>query len=141
MVLSASAPHLTGEWFKALTDTAIVHVPYKGGPPVLTDLIGGHVQMAFGDIVNYLPQLRDGKLRALAVTSAKRTPQPIVDYLNHTLNKLLAAPALSRHLAFDGADPIGGTPRDFAECIQTELTRWAGVVRAAGGKPGLGIED
>ena len=169
---NGSAPHLTGEWFKALSGTSIVHVPYKGGPPVLTDLIGGHVQMAFGNIVNYLPQVRDGKLRALAVTSAKRTPQapdiptmiesgfpgfitgtwfgmqapartpqPIVDYLNQTVNKLLAAQALPRRLAFEGADPIGGTPKEFAEYIQTQLARWAGVVRAAGGKAGLGIED
>ncbi len=71
----ASAPHLTGEWFKIVSGASIVHVAYKGGPPAMYDLIGGHVQMAFGNIVNYLPQVRIGKLRALAVTSAKRTPQ------------------------------------------------------------------
>ena len=72
---SGSAPHLTGEWFKAVSGTSIVHVPYKGGPPAMNDLIAGHVQMAFGNIVNYLAQARSGRLRALAVTSEKRTPQ------------------------------------------------------------------
>jgi tripartite-type tricarboxylate transporter receptor subunit TctC len=72
---SGSAPNLTAEWFKAMTGTSIVHVPYKGGPPAMNDLIAGHVQMTFGNIVNYLAQARSGKLRALAVTSEKRTPQ------------------------------------------------------------------
>ena len=158
-----SAPHLTGEWFKMLTGTSIVHVAYKGGPPAMIELIGGQVQMAFGNIVNYLPQVRAGKLKALAVTSAKRTPQApelptmiesgvpgfvtgtwfgvqapartpqaIVDYLNHTLNRLLAAPELVRRLAIEGADPIGGTPREFADYIKEEIIRWSKVVRAAG---------
>ncbi len=72
---SGSAPHLAGELFKMLTGTSIVHVPYKGGTPALTDLIGGQVQMAFGNISNYLPQVRAEKIRALAVTTAKRTRQ------------------------------------------------------------------
>ena len=72
---SGSAPNLTAEWFKVMTGTSITHVPYKGGPPAMNDLIAGHVQMAFGNIVNYLAQARSGKLRALAVTSEKRTPQ------------------------------------------------------------------
>jgi len=159
---NGSAPHLTGEWFKVLSGTSIVHVPYKGGPPAMSELIAGHVQMTFGNIVNYLPQARIGKLRALAVTSDKRTPQApelptmiesgmpgfvtgtwfglqspartplaIVNHLNRTLNQLLAAQELPRRLASEGADPIGGTPRQFADHIKTELTRWAEVVRAA----------
>ena len=157
-----SAPHLTGEWFKIVAGAPIVHVAYKGGPPAMTDLMGGHVQMAFGNIVNYLPQARVGKLRTLAVTSAKRTPQapelptmiesglpgfvtgtwfgiqtpartprPIVDRLNQTMNKLLAGQELPRRLASEGADPIGGTPREFADYIKTELVRWGKVVSTA----------
>ena len=160
---NGSAPHLTGEWFKMLTQTFIVHVPYKGGTPALTDLIGGQVQMAFGNVANYLPQARAGKVRILAVTSATRTPQApelptmiesgvagfvtgtwfgvqvpagtpqsIVDSLNGALNKLLGAQELPRLLALAGADPIGGTPQEFADFIRTELTRWASVIRAAG---------
>ncbi len=159
---NGSAPHLTGEWFKVLSGASIVHVPYKGGPPAMNDLIGGQVQMAFGNIVNYLPQARVGKLRALGVTSAKRSPQapelptmiesgmpgfvtgtwfglqapariplPIVVHLNRASNKLLESQELTRRLASEGADPIGGTPRQFADHIRTELVRWAEVVRAA----------
>ena len=160
---NGSAPHLTGEWFRMLAQISIVHVPYKGGTPALTDLIAGQVQMAFGNITNYLPQGRAGKVRILAVTSAKRTPQVpelptmiesgvagfvtgtwfgvqvpagtsqiIVDRLNGALNKLLGAQELPRLLALAGADPIGGTPRQFADFIRAELTNWAGVIRAAG---------
>ncbi len=158
-----SAPHLTGEWFKMLSGASIVHVAYKGGTPAITDLVGGQVQMTFGNIVNHLPQVRSGKLRSLAVTGAKRTvlapelptmiesglpgfvtgtwfgiqvpartPQAIVDHLNHTLNKLLMTPELLRRLAVEGADPIGGTPRQFSDYIKAEIIRWANVVRAAG---------
>ena len=158
---NGSAPHLTGAWFNLASGTSFVHVPYKGGPPALTDLIGGHVQMAFGNIVSYLPQARAGKLRALAVTSAKRTPQAqelptmiesglpgfvsgtwfgvqtpartpaaVVSHLNRALNGLLAG-QLPRQLANEGADPIGGTPREFADYITAELARWAEVIRAA----------
>ena len=160
---NGSAPHLTSEWFTMLTQTSIVHVPYNGGTRALADLIGGQVQMAFGNIANYLPQARAGKVRVLAVTSPKRTPQApelptmiesgvpgfvtgtwfgvqvpagtphsIVDRLNGTLNKLLASPALRSRLASAGADPIGGTPQEFAEFMRTELKRWASVIRAAG---------
>jgi tripartite-type tricarboxylate transporter receptor subunit TctC len=159
---SGSAPHLAGELFKMLTGTSIVHVPYKGGTPALTDLIGGQVQMAFGNISNYLPQVRAGKIRALAVTSANRTPQApelptmiesgvagfvmstwfgievpsqtpeaIINRLNSTLNKSLAGEELQRRLAQEGADPIGGTPKEFAQFIDEELARWAKVIRAA----------
>ncbi len=158
---NGSAPHLTGEWFNQASGSSIVHVPYKGGPPVLTDLIGGHVQMTFGNIVNYLPLARAGKLRALAVTSARRSPQApelptmiesglpgfvtgtwfgvqvpartpanITMRLNRALNDLLAGP-LPKRLANEGADPIGGTAKEFSDYLQSELLRWAEVVRAA----------
>lgn len=160
---NGSAPHLAGEWLKMMAQVSIVHVPYKGGVTALADLIGGQVQLAFGNITTYLPQARAGKVRMLAVTSAKRspqapelptmtesgvsgfvtgtwfgvqvpaaTPQSIVNRLNGEINKLLAAQALPRQLALAGADPIGGTPQEFAVFIRDELTRWAGVIRAAG---------
>ena len=158
---NGSAPHLTGEWFNQASGTSFVHVPYKGGPPVLTDLVGGHVQMTFGNIVNYLPLARAGKLRALAVTSARRSPQApelptmiesglpgfvtgtwfgvqapartpaaIITHLNRALNDLLAG-QLPKKLANEGADPIGGSAKDFASYLQSELVRWADVVKAA----------
>ena len=158
---NGSAPHLTGEWFNQASGTSFVHVPYKGGPPVLTDLLGGHVQMAFGNIVSYLPLARAGKLRVLAVTSAKRSPQApelptmiesglpgfvtgtwfgvqtpvrtpsaINSRLNRALNELLAG-QLPKRLANEGADPIGGSAKEFADYLQSELVRWAEVVRAA----------
>lgn len=159
---NGSAPHLTTEWFKMLTHTSMVHVPYKGGGPALADLIAGQVQLAFGSIANYLPQGRAGKLRMLAITSASRnakaldlptmiesgvpgfvtgtwfglqapagTPQQIIATLNSTVNEMLGAEKLPRELASEGADPIGGTPRQFADFIKSELTRWASVIRAA----------
>jgi len=158
---NGSAPHLTGEWFNQASGTSFVHVPYKGGPPVLTDLLGGHVQMAFGNIVSYLPLARAGKLRVLAVTSAKRSPQApelptmiesglpgfvtgtwfgvqtpvrtpsaINSRLNRALNEMLAG-QLPKRLANEGADPIGGSAKEFADYLQSELVRWAEVVRAA----------
>ena len=158
---NGSAPHLTGEWFNQASGTSFVHVPYKGGPPVLTDLLGGHVQMTFGNIVSYLPLARAGKLRVLAVTSAKRSPQApelptmiesglpgfvtgtwfgvqtpvrtpsaINSRLNRALNELLAG-QLPKRLANEGADPIGGSAKEFADYLQSELVRWADVVRAA----------
>ena len=158
---NGSAPHLTGEWFNQASGTSFVHVPYKGGPPVLTDLLGGHVQMAFGNIVSYLPLARAGKLRVLAVTSAKRSPQApelptmiesglpgfvtgtwfgvqtpvrtpstINSRLNRALNELLAG-QLPKRLANEGADPIGGSAKEFADYLQSELVRWAEVVRSA----------
>jgi tripartite-type tricarboxylate transporter receptor subunit TctC len=158
---NGSAPHLIGEWFNLVSGTSFVHIPYKGGPPALTELLGGQVQMAFGNIVNYFPQARAGKLRVLAVTSAKRTPQApelptmiesgvagfvagtwfgvqtpartspaIVNYLNRTLNGLLAG-RLPKLLANEGADPVGGTAKEFADYMQSELARWAEVIRAA----------
>lgn len=160
---NGSAPHLAGELFKMLTGTAILHVPYKGGTPALTDLVGGQVQMAFGNIANYLPQVRAGKIRALAVTSAKRTPQApelptmiesgvpgfvtgtwygvqvpartpqsIIDRLNNVLNQLLKGEELQRRLSLEGADPIGGTPKECADFIESELARWGKVISALG---------
>ena len=158
---NGSAPHLTGEWFNQASGATFVHIPYKCGPPAMTDLIGGQVQMTFGNIVNYLPQGRSGKLRILAVTSAKRTalapdlptmiesglpgfesgtwfgvqvpartPRALVGHLNRALNGLLKG-QLPKYLANEGADPIGGTPQEFANHLNAELARWAGVIRTA----------
>lgn len=163
---NGSAPHLTGAWFASATGCSIVHVPYKGGASALNDLIAGQVQIAFGNIVNYLPQVRAGKLRALAVTSAKRTPQApelptmiesgvprfvtgtwfglqapartpqaIVERLNRHVNNILQSADVRARLAAEGADPIGGTPREFGAYIKSELARWGEVVRAAGLTP------
>ena len=158
-----SAPHLTGAWFASATGCSIVHVPYKGGASALNDLMSGQVQIAFGNVVNYLPQVRAGKLRALAVTSAKRTPQApqlptmiesgvpgfvtgtwfglqapartpqaIVERLNRDVNSFLKSADVRARLAAEGADPIGGTPREFGAYIKDELARWGEVVRTAG---------
>jgi tripartite-type tricarboxylate transporter receptor subunit TctC len=129
-----SGPHLTGELFQMMAGIKMVHVPYRGAAPALTDLLGGQVQVYFGNPASSLAYIKDGKLRALAVTSAKRsaalpdipalkeflpgfeastwlgigapknTPADIIDELNKAMNAGLADPALKAQLAVSGND-------------------------------------
>lgn len=154
--------HLAGELFKMNTQTQIVHVPYKGGGPAAVALLSGEVGMIFGEPASMMSFLKAGKLRALAVTSAKRAlslpelptmaeagvsgydvtswngilapagmPAPIVDRLNTELNRIIATPAMRDRMIGLGYEPVGGTPDAFARFIQSELAKWAPVVKAA----------
>ncbi|MET0677144.1 MAG: tripartite tricarboxylate transporter substrate binding protein [Bradyrhizobium sp.] len=160
-----SAPHMAGELFKVMTGVDIVHVPYRGQGPAMTDLIGGQVQVLFAAAPGTADHIKTGKLRALAVTTSKRmaewpdipavgeivpgyeasqwygfaapknTPTEIVDRLNKAINAAIADPGLKAKLAAIGGEPMPGTPADFGRLIVEETDKWGKVVRAAGLKP------
>jgi len=157
--------HVAGELFKMMTGTEMVHVPYRGGGPALTGLIGAHVQVFFPSTSLSIEQIRAGRLRALAVTTAarwdglpdiqtvgefvpgyeasialgvgapKRTPVEIIDKLNREINAALADPKIESRLADLGGTPLAGSPADFARLIADETEKWGKVIKFAGIKP------
>jgi tripartite-type tricarboxylate transporter receptor subunit TctC len=156
--------HLGGELFKIMTGTQIVHVPYKGSPQGITDLIGGQVQVMFDNLTSISPHARSGKVRGLGVSSLKRspifpdipsisetvpgyetnswggmvvparTPKAIVTKLNAEINTALQSPALKDRYAAIEAEPVGGTPEQFAAFVRKETVKWADVVKKSGAK-------
>jgi len=154
--------HLSGALFMMMTGVDLVHVPYRGAGPALTDLMGGQVQVMFDNLPSSIAYIQAGKLRALAVTTATRaqalpdvptvgetvpgyeasaffgmavpagTPRPIIDKLNKTVNEALADPAMQARLAELGGTLIPGTPEDFGKIIAAETAKWAPVVTATG---------
>jgi tripartite-type tricarboxylate transporter receptor subunit TctC len=158
---SGTGPHMAGELFKIMAGVDMVHVPYRGSPPALTDLLAGQVQMMFSPLSSSIEYVKGGKLRALAVTTAARsevlpdvptvgefvpgyqasgwfgigvpskTPVGIVDTLNHEINAGLADPKLKARFADIGAAVFVGSPSDFANHIAAETEKWGKVVRAA----------
>jgi tripartite-type tricarboxylate transporter receptor subunit TctC len=160
-----STLHLAGELLRRNTGLDIVHVPYKGAAPAATDLIGGQIQMMFGPATAMLPLAQAGKIRALAVTSAKRsalapqvptmaetlpgfevvgwyglaapagTPQAAIARLNDETNKVLQSPDLIAHLRELSYEPIGGTPEEAAARIKTDIAHWTAIIRDAGIEP------
>jgi tripartite-type tricarboxylate transporter receptor subunit TctC len=157
--------HLSGELFKMMTGVNMVHVPYRGLSPALTDLLGGQVQVTFASMASSIEHIRAGKLRAIAVTTATRsemlpdvptvgkfvpgyeastwsgvgapkaTPAEIVDKLNKEINAALADPKIKARLADLGATVLQGSPADFGKLIAHETEKWGKVVRAANIKP------
>jgi tripartite-type tricarboxylate transporter receptor subunit TctC len=162
---AGSTIHMSGELFKMMTGIQMVHVPYRGGAPALTDLIAGQVQVMFDNIPTSLQHIRTGRLRGLAVTTAERsdllpdlppvadvlpgyeasawygvgaprgTPAGIVDRLNSVINTILADPKIKARFAELGASLIVGSPADFARLLADETEKWGKVVRFAGIKP------
>jgi tripartite-type tricarboxylate transporter receptor subunit TctC len=162
---NGSAPHMAGELFKMTAGVDLVHIPYRGQGPALTDLLGGDVQVLFATAPGTTDYIRTGKLRALAVTSAARaevlpelptvadfvpgyeasqwyglaaprnTPAEIVGRLNREIDAAIADPAMKARLAALGGEPLPGTPAEFGRLIADETDKWAKVVRAAGIKP------
>ena len=162
---SGSAPHMAGELFKMMTGVDMVHVPYRGQGPAMTDLLGGQVQILFAAAPGTADYVRTGKLRALAVTTAtrmpdlpevptvgdtvagyeasqwygfaapKNTPAEIVDKLNKEINAAMADPGMKARLAAIGGETIPGGPADFGKLIAEETEKWGKVVRTAGIKP------
>jgi tripartite-type tricarboxylate transporter receptor subunit TctC len=159
---NGGSPHVAGELFKMMTGINMVHVPYRGGGPALTDLIGGQVQVMFVGSVGSIEYARSGKLRPLAVTTATRwdglpdiptvgdvvpgyeasawygigaprnTPAEIVDTLNKQINAGLADPKLKARLAELGGTVLPGSPADFGKLIADETEKWSKVIRFAG---------
>jgi tripartite-type tricarboxylate transporter receptor subunit TctC len=157
--------HVCGELFKMMTGVDIVHVPYRGGGPALTDLLGGQVQLMFPTTTTSIAHIRTGKLRALAVTTATRsdalpdiptvgdfvpgyeasafygvcatrnTPAEIVDRLNREINAALADPKMKARIADAGGTVAPGSPAEFGKLIANETEKWAKVVKFAGIKP------
>jgi tripartite-type tricarboxylate transporter receptor subunit TctC len=158
--------HLAGELFKLMAGVDIVHVPYRSGAPAQTDLIGGQVQLMFLSPVGLIEYLQTGKLRALAVTTAKRsdalpdiptvgdflpgyeasawwgigaprnTPPEIVDKLNKQINAGLADPKVKARLVDLGGTSLVLSPADFGKLIADEIEKWGKVIRRANIRPG-----
>ena len=159
-----ASTHVAGELFKMMTGVNMVHVPYRGSPPALTDLLGGQVHVYFGPMAGSIEYVRAGTLRALAVTTAKRsealpdlptvgefvpgyeasavwgvgaprnTPAEIVDKLNKEINAGLADPKIKARLELGGT-VLPGSPADFGTLIAEETEKWAKVVKFANIKP------
>src|SRR5258707_13236057 len=162
---NGSTIHVSGELFKMMTGVNMVHVPYRGGAPALTDMISGQVQVMLDNVPTSIEFIRAGKLRALAVTTATRsevladlatvadfapgyeasawygvggpkgTPDDIIDKLNKEINAILADPKAKARLADLGASLLAGSPADFGKLVADETEKWGKVVKFSGAKP------
>lgn len=154
--------HLSGELFKALTGVEMLHVPYRGSAPAITDLLGGQVQVMFDNLPSAIQHIRSGGLRALGVTTAARldvlpdvpavgeivtgyeasgifglaapkgTPKDIIDRLNKEVNAGLKDPKVKQRLIELGGIPLPTTPEEFGKIIAEETEKWAKVVKFSG---------
>jgi tripartite-type tricarboxylate transporter receptor subunit TctC len=161
---AGTTQHLSGELFKTLSGTDIVHIPYKGTSPALTALIGGEVQLSYANIPAIQAHIKSGRLRALATTGSKRaslmpdvptmkesgvdmdvvvwygvlapaaTPREIVNKLAANIEKAAHSPDIRQRLLEQGAEPVGNTPEEFSRLLRAEVTTWAAVVKASGAK-------
>jgi tripartite-type tricarboxylate transporter receptor subunit TctC len=159
-----STGHVSGELFKAMAGVNLVHVPYRGGGPAVSDLLGGQVQLYFASTPASIEYIKAGRLRALAVTTATRsellpdvptvgefvpgyeasawyglgapkaTPADIVDKLNREINAALADPKMKARLADLGGTVLALSPADFGKFIADETEKWAKVIKFAGVK-------
>ena len=150
--------HLTTEYFKAQSDTFILHIPYRGTALAIPDLVSGKVDVMFDSFVTGMPHVRDGKLRALAVTSAKRSalapdmptvtetlpgfdsvtwfglygpkgmPNDLTAKVNQAVNAALADADVKERFARLGAEPAGGTPQAFASMVKADNTKWKKII-------------
>lgn len=154
--------HLATELFKSMAGVDMLHVPYKGDAPAVTDLMGGHVDVVFANIVTVLQHLDSGKLHALAVTSARRltrfpdlptvaetlpgyqvdpwfgivapsgTPRPVIEKLNSEITRILKTPDVEQRIAATGVFPLVSTPQQLDAHIKAEVAKWGKVIRAIG---------
>ncbi len=161
---SGTSVHLSGELFKSMTGCQMLHVPYKGAGPALADLMAGQVDVIFDNLPSSYGFIKGGKLRALAVTSAKRdpslpdvptvgetvrgyeatawfgigmpkgSPREAIDKVNAEVNRALSDPKIIERLRELGGHPMPGTPEDFGKVIRAETEKWAPVVKASGAK-------
>jgi len=162
---NGSTIHVSGELFKMLTGIKMVHVPYRGGAPALTDLISGQVHVMFDNLPTSIEYIRAGKLRGLAVTSTERshllpdvptvsdyvpgyeasawyglgvptgTPPDVIERLNEATNAVLADPKTLARFADLGATLLAGSAADFGKLVADETEKWAKVVKFSGAKP------
>jgi tripartite-type tricarboxylate transporter receptor subunit TctC len=157
--------HVTPELFKMMAGVDMVHVPYRGIAPAFTDLLGGQVKVLFGNPSLSIPYIKDGKLRALGITTAARsemlpdlpainefvpgyeasslygigaprnTPADVVDTLNHAINAALADAKVKARFGALDGIALGGSPADFAELIAAETAKWGKVIKVANIRP------
>jgi tripartite-type tricarboxylate transporter receptor subunit TctC len=160
-----SSLHMAGELFKLMAGVEMVHVPYRGSPPALTDLLGGQLQLMFSPLPSSIEYVKSGRLRALAVTTTTRsqalpqipviadflpgyeasawygvgapahTPTEIIDKLNAEINAGLADSKLKARLMDIGSVPFPGSPSDFGKFVAAETEKWAKVIKFANIKP------
>ena len=161
---NGSTPHLAAEMLRMRSGIHLLHVPYKGTPPALTDLVAGHVTFMFANILSVLPQVQSGRLRALAITSATRsaitpnlptvaetypgyesgswyalvvpsgTPPEAVIRLHAAANRAMQLPEVREKFVAQGAEPLSGTPQDAAAYLRAEVAKWGKVVNASGAR-------
>jgi tripartite-type tricarboxylate transporter receptor subunit TctC len=162
---NGSVAHVTGELFKMMTGVNMLHVPYRGAPPALTDLLGGQVHVMFDNMPSSIEHIRAGRLRPLAVTATarlpalpdvpplgdfvprfetsawagigapKNTPAEIIDALNREINAALADPQMQARFADLGGQVLALSPGEYARRITEETDKWAKVIKFAGAKP------
>jgi tripartite-type tricarboxylate transporter receptor subunit TctC len=160
-----TSAHMAAELFKVKSGLSILHVPYKGSGPMLTDLIGGQIDMAFDYAPSALPQIKGGRLKALAVTGAKRadfapelpamaevipgfqvtawqgmfapakTPQPVMDKLNAEIQAVMRLPDVAAKMRELGAEPVGNARDEFVKFVASEIDQWADIIRVNAIKP------
>ncbi len=158
---NGGAPHLAAELFNSMAGVKIVHVPYKGSSPSVTDVIGGQVQLTFESLAIGLPQVKSGKLRAIAALGPRRvaqlpevptvgetlkgydvtnwfgmvvpaaTPREIVARLHGDILAVLRIPEVRENLVAQGTDPVGSSPEEFAAFMKSEAAKWARVIKEA----------
>jgi tripartite-type tricarboxylate transporter receptor subunit TctC len=159
---SGTSVHMSGELFMYMTGCKMTHVPYKGAGPALSDLMGGTVHVLFDNLPSSIGHVKGGRIRAIAVTTTTRepslpgiptvaetvpgyeatawfglgmpkgTPKEIVDKVNAEVNRALTDPKFKERLAELGGSPLTGSPEDFGRVIQSEVEKWAKVVKASG---------
>ena len=159
---NGTSQHLSGELFNSLAGVRMMHVAYRGGAPAVSDLLGGQVQVIFAPLVEVIQQVRADKLKALGITTAKRspllpdvptileslpgyevalwngllapakTPPAIIDRINRATIEALRSPEVKAKLAEQGSEPVGNTPAEFKAFIESELVKWRRLVEISG---------
>jgi tripartite-type tricarboxylate transporter receptor subunit TctC len=151
--------HLTGELFKSMTGTYVVHIPYRGTALVIPDMVSGQIHMMFDNVASAMPHLKDGRVKALAVTSLQKStllpelptvaatvpgfesaawfgvfgpkglPAEVTQRLNTEINAVLKSPEFIERLKALGYDAAGGTPQQFAQMVAADTAKWARLIR------------
>ena len=159
---AGSAPHLAAEMFQRAAGVSLIHVPYKGIPAAVTDVIGGRITMLFTTTISAAPHIKSGKLRAVAITSAKRQPSmpdlptvgetlpgyraeafqgmlvpagvavAVVNKLSVEVARIVKLADVAQRFELDGAEGVGSSPAEFAAFLQAEMQKWRKVIGEAG---------
>ena len=158
---AGSAPHLAAEMFQRAAGVSLIHVPYKGIPAAVTDVIGGRITMLFTTTISAAPHIKSGKLRAVAITSARRQPSmpdlptvgetlpgyraeafqgmlvpagvavAVVNKLSVEVARIVKLADVAQRFELDGAEGVGSTPAEFAAFLKAEMQKWSKVIREA----------